>query len=58
MTAQCGDGLALGRDLIARGLGAPLLIIRRLRPGPITAIEQCWPASDRRRCCVLRARDL
>jgi transposase-like protein len=22
------------------------------------AIEQCWPASDRQRCCVHRARNL
>jgi hypothetical protein len=36
MTAQRGDWLALGRDLIARGLGAPLLIVadgaRPVRP--------------------------
>ncbi|HME04650.1 MAG TPA: hypothetical protein VKG38_16635 [Solirubrobacteraceae bacterium] len=27
------DWLALGRDLIARGLGAPLLIVPMARPG-------------------------
>ena len=27
-------------------------------PGLIKAIEQCWPASDRQRCCVHRARNL
>jgi putative transposase len=52
------DWQALGRDLIARGLGAPLLIVADGAPGLIKAIEQCWPASDRQRCCVHRARNL
>jgi len=52
------DWLALGRDLIARGLGAPLLIVADGAPGLVKAIEQCWPASDRQRCCVHRARNL
>jgi putative transposase len=52
------DWQALGRDLIARGLGAPLLIVADGAPGPIKAIEQCWPASDRQRCRVHRARNL
>ena len=52
------DWLALGRDLIARGLGAPLLIVADGAPGLIKAIEQCWPGSDRQRCCVHRARNL
>jgi transposase-like protein len=52
------DWQALGRDLIARGLGAPMLIVADGAPGLITAIEQCWPASDRQRCCVHRARNL
>jgi putative transposase len=52
------DWLALARDLIARGLGAPLLIVADGAPGLIKAIEQCWPASDRQRCCVHRARNL
>jgi putative transposase len=46
------DWQALARDLIARGLGAPMLIIADGAPGLIKAIEQCWPASDRQRCCV------
>ena len=41
------DWQALGRDLIARGLGAPMLIVADGAPGLIKAIEQCWPASDR-----------
>jgi putative transposase len=52
------DWQALGRDLIARGLGAPLLVVADGAPGLIKAIEQCWPASDRQRCCVHRASNL
>jgi transposase-like protein len=46
------DWLALERDLIARGLGAPMLIVADGAPGLIKAIEQCWPASDRQHCAV------
>src|ERR671931_1004512 len=52
------DWLELGRDLIARGLGAPMLIVADGAPGLITAIEQCWPASDRQHCAVHRVRNL
>jgi putative transposase len=52
------DWQTLARDLIARGLGAPMLIVADGAPGLIKAIEQCWPASDRQRCCVHRARNL
>jgi putative transposase len=52
------DWQALGRDPIARGLGAPMLIVADGAPGLIKAIEHCWPASDRQRCCVHRARNL
>jgi len=52
------DWQALGRDLIARGLGAPMLIVADGAPGLTKAIEHCWPASDRQRCCVHRARNL
>jgi putative transposase len=52
------DWQELGRDLIARGLGAPMLIVADGAPGLTRAIEQCWPASDRQRCCVHRARNL
>jgi putative transposase len=51
------DWLELGRDLIARGLGAPLLIVADGAPGLTGAVEQCWPASDRQRCCVHRVRN-
>jgi putative transposase len=52
------DWLALGRDLIARGLGAPLLVVADGAPGLIRAVEQCWPASDRQHCAVHRLRNL
>ena len=52
------DWLALGRDLIARGLGAPMLIVADGAPGLTKAIEQCWPASDRQHCAVHRVRNL
>jgi transposase-like protein len=52
------DWQTLGRDLISRGLGAPMLIVADGAPGLIKAIEQCWPASDRQRCTVHRARNL
>jgi len=52
------DWLALGRDLIARGLGAPLLIVADGAPGLIKAVAQCWPASDRQHCAVHRVRNL
>jgi putative transposase len=44
------DWLSLGRDLIARGLGAPLLVVADGAPGLIKAVEQRWPASDRQHC--------
>jgi putative transposase len=52
------DWLALARDLIARGLGAPMLIVADGAPGLIKATEQCWPASDRQHCAVHRVRNL
>src|SRR3954454_19359510 len=52
------DWLLVGRDLIARGLGAPMLIVADGAPGLIKAIEQCWPASDRQHCAVHRVRNL
>ncbi len=52
------DWQELGRDLIARGLGAPMLIVADGAPGLIKAIEHCWPISDRQRCCVHRAANL
>ena len=58
MRESHADWLELGRDLIARGLGAPLLIVGDGAPGLIKAVEQCWPASDRQHCAVHRLRNL
>jgi putative transposase len=52
------DWLGLARDLIGRGLGAPMLIVADGAPGLMKAIEQCWPASDRQHCAVHRLRNL
>jgi transposase-like protein len=52
------DWPELGRDLIARGLGAAMLIVADGAPGLIKAVEQCWPASDRQHCAVHRLRNL
>ncbi len=48
------DWLSLGRDLTARGLGSPLLVVADGAPGLIGAIEQLWPQGDRQRCTVHR----
>ena len=50
------DWQALGRDLIGRGLGAPMLIVADGAPGLNKAIEQCGLPRHRQRCCVHRAR--
>src|SRR6266516_2371565 len=52
------DCIALGRDLIARGLAAPMLIVADGAPGLVKAVEQCWPSSDRQHCAVHRVRNL
>ena len=44
------DWQALGRDLIARGLPAPMLVVADGAGGLTKAIEHCWPGSDRQRC--------
>lgn len=52
------DWLALGRDLAARGLRSPLLVVADGAPGLTNAIEALWPRSDRQRCTVHRLRNL
>ena len=44
------DWQALGRDLISRGLAAPMLIVADGAPGLITAIEQCWREASSTEC--------
>jgi transposase-like protein len=52
------DWLELGRDLIARGLAAPRLVVADGAPGLIGAVEELWPRADRQRCAVHRLRNL
>src|SRR5438105_11531639 len=46
------DWLELGRDLTARGLGAPRLVVADGAPGLISAVQELWPRADRQHCCV------
>jgi len=52
------DWLALGRDLTARGLASPLLVVADGAPGLVNAIEQLWPEADRQRCTVHQVRNV
>ena len=52
------DWLELGRDLIARGLAAPRLVVADGAPGLIGAVEEIWPRADRQHCAVHRLRNL
>lgn len=49
-TAACIDFL---RDLTARGLREPVLVVTDGAPGLIAAVEQVFPASLRQRCLAL-----
>jgi len=46
------------RDLVERGLRAPLLVITDGAPGLISAIEQVYDRSLRQRCLIHRARNV
>jgi hypothetical protein len=52
------DWVELGRDLIARGLAAPRLVVADGAPGLISAVEELWPRADRQHCAVHRLRNL
>ncbi len=52
------DWTSLGRDLTARGLPSPLLIVADGAPGLIGAVEELWPKVDRQRCTVHRLRNV
>jgi putative transposase len=52
------DWLEMGRDLVRRGLRAPMLVVTDGAPGLIRAIEELWPDSDRQRCTVHRWRNV
>lgn len=44
--------LSFGRDLVARGLNAPALIVADGAPGLCKAMRELWPAADEQRCTV------
>jgi hypothetical protein len=44
------DWLEMGRDLVRRGLRAPMPAVTDGAPGLIRAMEELWPDSDRQRC--------
>jgi putative transposase len=44
--------LAFGRDMIARGLRAPALVIADGAPGIWKAVRECWPGALEQRCTV------
>src|SRR5665648_673845 len=52
------DWLELGRDLTARGLPAPRLIVADGAAGLPSAVEEIWPRADRQHCAVHRLRNL
>ncbi|MFZ1175621.1 MAG: transposase, partial [Mycobacterium sp.] len=52
------DWVELGRDLIARGLAAPRMVVADGAPGLISAVEEIWPRADRQHCAVHRLRNL
>jgi putative transposase len=52
------DWISLGRDLTARGLASPMLVVADGAPGLTAAIEQLWPRADRQRCTVHRLRNV
>src|SRR5262249_52823143 len=46
------DWLEMGRDLVRRGLRAPMLVVTDGAHGLIRAVEELWPDSHRQRCTV------
>jgi transposase-like protein len=46
------------QDLVARGLGQPLLVISDGNPGLIRALRETWPTCARQRCTVHRTRNV
>lgn len=54
------DWLSFGRDLVARGMRAPALIVADGAPGIWKAVRELWPRAERQRCTVhaLRKSDL
>ena len=58
MREATDDWLELGRDLAARGMPAPRMVVSDGAPGLIRAIEEIWPRADRQRCTAHRIRNV
>ena len=50
--------LGFGRDLVARGLRSPALIVADGAPGLWKAVRELWPAADEQRCTVHALRNV
>jgi putative transposase len=50
--------LAFGRDLVARGLRSPALIVADGAPGLWKAVRELWPSADEQRCTVHALRNV
>jgi putative transposase len=50
--------LSFGRDLVARGLRSPALVVADGAPGLWKAIRELWPAADEQRCTVHALRNI
>ena len=50
--------LAFGRDLISRGMRAPLMVIADGAPGLWKAVRELWPAAIEQRCTVHALRNV
>jgi putative transposase len=50
--------LSFGRDLIARGLSSPALIVADGAPGLWKAVRELWPQADGQRCTVHALRNV
>jgi transposase-like protein len=51
-------GMREAKEVIARGLAAPRLVVADGAPGLISAVEEIWPRADRQHCAVHRLRNL
>jgi transposase-like protein len=52
------DWLSFGRDLVARGLRSPALVVADGAPGIWKAVRELWPRAERQRCTVHALRNL
>src|SRR3954463_13567251 len=50
--------LGFGRDLVARGLRSPALIVADGAPGLWKAVRELWPSADEQRCTVHALRNV